>query len=524
MAQLEKRRHEPRPNNILFEKRISNYSIVGLSTNSWVFNQDIVQYSSTATLMPSNGYLNIETLLFFTDKKSVHHLSQTAKCVVVLNQNRVIVVERSEAILMDSYRVNDELFKVTCTLSKEQHMSKFNEIFVGIIESYRHVSQITSGIFYVNKASFYDLSVPRIRGVVNCVHTVRNVNNKLYDHMRTWLKINQAIGMSQVKMCTVEYKSSFITKLQKEFLGFVQVNEFELSLEVICKNFKHLSPRICQPSGEGSNRIKSTSHFGRANNFHEKICTNECLMNYRYSYEYLSNYDVDEVIFPRNFQTNFQEDVLKQSSDASCKQIYSKHEERMHSHCLKYDIYDYVTRLQRMYGPYVSSFSFNHFQMLAQYDEFMKKIDSTSMFESNSENTLVYTSKKDTQVEFLIPKKSTYYFSLLKKLTNLTRCLNRTFLTSSRAMLNYKWTNVMAAPFRNRLGKSIYNCNMTMSINQHGANLVALGTYKASVDHEFGFVSHFRSDDTSQASQEPITNLKFDIENMFFLINSFQKV
>jgi hypothetical protein len=507
---------EPKPNVILFTKSINNTQVVAFSRNSWCFNQELIQYASVLSFDPQTELLHVETLVYFVYQKDQSHLVRVGKCVIIIDPTDVIIISQPEVSLMDSYAGNHLLFKVKCALSKEKHRGLFDKMFVGVIEDESKHPNLSERVVYVNKPSFFNLSAPKKKEIVNCVHTLRGLTPKVFAQMKTWLKINQKLGYSKIKLCAVDYNTTYMHEVKNEFGDFVEINNFELNLGKVCSNYKNASAYVCN-SGE-------SAYFGQASNFHEKVCTNECLINYRYEYEFLTNYDIDEIIFPRNFTTSFHRSVLEANKTSDCREVYQKHETFIDSECFKFNMYDYAMRLHKIYGQNVAFFEFTHFLMLSHYDQVMSAIETENSTIHGSENYIYYDNKKDARVKYMIrTEEEKKYFGLVKKLNNLTRCLNQTYLVENPVKLHYKWTNVIAAPFRNRAGKSLFNCNNTFSINQHSGNMLRTGTHMVRVEDRDGFLSHFRSTDTWSMgmNRESIFSLHFDIEYLFFLIRSF---
>jgi len=76
-------------------------------------------------------------------------------------------------------------------------------------------------------------------------------------------------------------------------------------------------------------------------NSHERLQTNDCLLRLKHEYQYVTNYDVDEIIFPR--QKKFRETSLKCSLNESSMDIKP---DKVHL----YNIYDYTVGLDGLYS------------------------------------------------------------------------------------------------------------------------------------------------------------------------------
>ena len=112
------------------------------------------------------------------------------------------------------------------------------------------------------------------------------------------------------------------------------------------------------------------SHFnmsiGYTSNAHERMNTNDCYMHYRYEYEYVTNYDFDELIFPREFDVK--QIPLMYSNKTKCSALELTHK--------NYDIYEYSTRLFKKFNSNKPScLLFPHVLLVRINENFLIKID-----------------------------------------------------------------------------------------------------------------------------------------------------
>jgi hypothetical protein len=80
-------------------------------------------------------------------------------------------------------------------------------------------------------------------------------------------------------------------------------------------------------------------------NSHERLQTNDCLLRLKHEYQYVTNYDVDEIIFPRKKKFN-RETSLKCSLNESSMDIKPDQVQL-------YNIYDYTVGLDGLYSSYI---------------------------------------------------------------------------------------------------------------------------------------------------------------------------
>lgn len=257
-------------------------------------------------------------------------------------------------------------------------------------------------------------------------------------------------------------------------------------------------------------------------------------MNFKYQYEFLSNYDIDEFIFPRHFDPTYQvkvSDLVERfKKEKNCSEIYNN----LTVTTRPYSLYDYVKSLQKEYGNKVASFQFPNYLVLTKHDYFLQKIYSNQLTEMNKDiSVLSYENpSRNTYLKYEIgsDSQSQRHFNSFKVLGKFVECLNESKL-ANRLDLSNLWRNSIKSCLKNRAGKSIINTDLTISINPHSVTFVEPGATNQSiiVPDEYGFVSHFRVLDIGTATAEnknnvywnTIQQLRLDIEYFLFLVKIF---
>jgi hypothetical protein len=86
--------HENKINQLLVnsEKQI-------FKTNTWLWNEDIFQYSTILSIDPQSNRLETESLVFFGNKNPDNR-NENTKCLILLNNERMIIVKASEIFFM----------------------------------------------------------------------------------------------------------------------------------------------------------------------------------------------------------------------------------------------------------------------------------------------------------------------------------------------------------------------------------------------------------------------------------------
>lgn len=105
------------------------------------------------------------------------------------------------------------------------------------------------------------------------------------------------------------------------------------------------------------------SIFGRVNSL-EKLCDNDCFLTFKYTHEFVTNYDFDEVIFPRKYTTNDLSffDAPTSQDTFNCTLVRSNFDTN------DYSLYSYVQKLKNKYGQNVGCFQFEHVLFVDNFD------------------------------------------------------------------------------------------------------------------------------------------------------------
>ncbi len=242
----------------------------------------------------------------------------------------------------------------------------------------------------------------------------------------------------------------------------------------------------------------------------------------------MTNYDIDEFIFPRYYNTKYHEEICK-NNQTDCKnelKVYSDLTE-IRSH--NFNIYQLAKELTKKHGSNSAFFEFAHFLVLNDYNQFYdllregvrKKYRNKTSFQYNYSGTKLRYSL-DGDADFR-------YAESLVSAISLVDCLNKTFLESKLSVLDPKWTRTLATVFNNRAGKSIFNTEYTLSINQHYAENIKARTKNVNVNKDYGYVSHVRDGDIGSDSKPDnvlkysIQSVRIDVEYLYFIVKIAEK-
>lgn len=206
---------------------------------------------------------------------------------------------------------------------------------------------------------------------------------------------------------------------------------------------------------------------------HEFTATNDCFTNFKYTYEFVTNYDFDELIFPRKNSIN-------NKSDLTCDLSYKS----------DYNIYNYADRLFRIYSKKskknIGTIHFEHVLFVDHTEDFINKI--MKPFIGNSTSRLIGLVQGNNILKLSIKKKN-YNQEIVSKSISTINCLNKTI---NKINMLKKWNKPYGFLINSRYGKSIYNTNFTEIINQHYVDLLEKNATWIRLSINEGFSSHFR--------------------------------
>ena len=242
---------------------------------------------------------------------------------------------------------------------------------------------------------------------------------------------------------------------------------------------------------------------------------NDCYLNYKYEYELLTNYDIDEIIFPRfNFMDN-----LKKFELFDCAG-------EIQNFKLKYNLYNYGINLLNIFGRVnIACLMFKHVGLLQNGPElelFIKGINK--VIENNTEAKVTYYGKKnDSSLTYGILRHNFYQANDVVKYYKINSCLKNSYIKNERVAVEFQ--RHLAVHIDSRYGKSIIHTNLTETLNHHSCDTFTHGL-KYDAPLNYGFISHFRTsiDAFFQSYRTfPFAHVFSDVEYYLFLCNTLGK-
>jgi len=510
-----------KPNHLFVENFARETMII--DKNEWVVQYDIAQYSSIL-VEQLDGSIDIEALFFHSHSKKIDYIRKNVKCLILMprksgdNQtNMMNLIEPFQVLTIDA---EASIWLIKCKIEKVESIHLRSS--VAIIDKNKFENSNSLSLIKTQNPSIFKRSIPKKKQIAQCVHFMYGLNEKRIQNLVEWIFIQRKLNIAKIRLYFNDVPDSdyVINKIREanNDKTFVEIIQYRNKLQEFCR-IKDNTPKELSDTSidEDCKKIFNTT-FSLSNQKHEKINTNDCYLNFKYEYEYTSNYDIDEFVFPRLVQTSDQIklfDSVRQSKNKTCFPMKTNKSE-----LIKYDLYNYTKYLHNLLGG--SSVAYLQFYNTFMLLEFRNLLENILKYTTG--NTIQYP--KDNRTDSLkITDSSKKLIDDFKQMIPLVDCLNETNkITMSSDFYKSKWNNAYSLRSYSRLGKSIFVTDSTLTVNVHGADNVLSGTSVKSVPLNYGFVSHFR--DFLDVGYEAKINsdfdiLKFDLEYYLFFSNLF---
>jgi hypothetical protein len=213
------------------------------------------------------------------------------------------------------------------------------------------------------------------------------------------------------------------------------------------------------------------------------------------------------------------------SEGETCQKVYTNYEKYLYdSGSFDYNIYDYMVSLQEKHGVDVADFRFDNFVFLNEW---------TRVFDEMSQNPgkSNYTHKDLFLNKPIVSERDKRYFASLKKMKNITDCVDRKLLGSKLTGSNRKFANVVAKSMNRYSFKSVHNTENVVYMGHHMALKIKPDTRSLKVPPSDGVMSHFRdhmySSDIKKNKWEKIFSSSIidwivDVELFFLIVKLFK--
>ena len=474
------------------------------SNRKWVINHKIAQYSSYFIQFPS--YFRIESLLILSDYKlEKNQVAESIKCIIRFGDNfdEIYVAKIKQAIhtITQSDEAAHHHTKIICDIVDIQS-NRLKNVNVAIVDT-DYFETFDNVIFQT--PTFIDATQDKLQEVAHCVHMVRNIHHSNFE---TWLTLQKHLGINRQKFYTID--NSLVSFY---FDSSIEIIKYELNFESFCGTCSDVDHTEC-------NKIFSKNFKTDSPQFiwhHERLHTNDCYLSLKYIYEFVTNYDLDELIFPRHHNSSNNFDKCEQNFDCSS----AKNE----------TFYNYSVRLFDAQDKYkVASITFEYVYFLRfndKLEDFFNSINNVLVndtehveTESNFITLTIDSNSDESQRKHLKFVYKPKHYDHMRRILKAYKSLKCLFKTETYDRFN----RFMYIRVDMKMGKSIFNTKYTETISQHHAISASLSNIKSlPLEIEQGFVGHFRDEPFTyfQTTVFEITSIDFDLDYYLFYLSKF---
>jgi hypothetical protein len=238
----------------------SKYRAAVFETNTWIFNDEVMQYSTYAQ-NNSNSSIQIRSIVALSTDKP-----KKLACIISEDDKNFFVYPLAKLmVLNNAFHI---IYLVECVFL-EKDFSNASNIYVAIVEAknYQTNSGVGETLLFAQRPRFY--LDKKQSGVTNCVHTLRDVNSARYKDLLNWLEMNIALGFSSMTFYHIDEDKKVLWQILGHHPNFVEVVDYNLNIESICSRLEQHGLKACKEKYE----FLFKSHYF---NFHERLCTNDC--------------------------------------------------------------------------------------------------------------------------------------------------------------------------------------------------------------------------------------------------------
>lgn len=457
-----------------------NYSFVPFENNKWLFNQNILQFSTVYTVLDNDKIL-VESLVLSLSNDLDNHKSKI-RCGISSDLTDLSLFRPYEIV-----RLVDVLFHVKCKVRLQANWTSRTLIYSSVID----IRDTLRSVINTQLAKFYSSRVEKVKSVYECSGTIRKVNEQLYQSTLTWIKMLKRAGYARVKLISTDFKNnSFLNKLQASSPDFVDIEEYEMNVSVICASMARSMPdrALC----ERTYKHRFELNWNGDNYVHEMTIFHTCFLHAKYQYEYIAMMDPDEFVLPRS--------VNNKPRELTCGGTQRT--------TRSYNIYSYLEdliKVLRIDRSKLGYFYFDNYLFLPRFDEMIKRVNRLNHVELNLANPLNQADK--------------IYLSELDRLYNISSVC----LSSRVSGVERKWKRIFTTRVHKPPGKSIFKTDSIVSVLHHYAHYTKPGKIRVNVPSKYGFLSHIRDLDYGEweKSFESIQEWMIDLEYAIFLVNMF---
>jgi hypothetical protein len=543
------------------QNRSKNQTNTLYSNNEWLINNNIIQYSSYV-ILKSQNQTRIESIIILIEPDATPDLMSnpmspdpvsvsSLRCVVKSKDDNLefhTVTElyhHVENIQHTNFNLMGKMYKVSCHIeTNSDKPDDYTHWTVAIIENKafdetldrfdedRKISPVSYIQFQVAKK--IDGRKAKKKAVAHCVHSVYDLDaitstssvtndNQRLKSMTNFLNLQYSVSMGNIRIYIKRQRSNtdfLLTEIFNDPRKFTLIH-YPLSYAELCK--KPIEFIENHPNSKAYDhmykqcRLAYKLYFQALVvpgtwNMHEVITSNDCYINFRYLYEFVTNFDFDELIIPHRSRMGDKQ-TYYHKMDANNVSM-------CHAEPVKFDIYNYSSHLfQRYSANNVGAILLSHVVMVPFVDDLNQFFITLDLYLKNHSsigfNESISVQYRSIEL-FIRNEEDVDYARDLIRLYSLVKYLNDEYIGKS-SEVSHNFNRAVAIHMPIRLGKAIFNTDFCEVLNVHGPDFNRGNTTEVNnMD-----LLHFREDVdsfTNQYYQLSIKSIFVDMEYYHFIL------
>jgi hypothetical protein len=493
------------------------FTLETFNTDSWIINESLLQYGTIMSLR-EDSQIEIEAILWIAKPKDTE--TKFLKCFVKLNRNETILADVFELVrLQHSDHYGNLMHNAKCLLNVEQYRRVFNnQIVVSMIDLRDFGKFSNKSINLFGKVPmFFNRKLPKEKSVLMCSCALYDIGDVTYEHVLTWAKLNRAMGVKS-QIYTMNYKNPNFQKLKEQHSDTVDVFDYELDTQALCKKHKARNVSECFEKHKFffDERFQTHSFF----HFHNVIMMDNCFLKAKYKYQFMSTLDIDEFVLPRLYPIDYHKKILGKLDNQSithrtkCSKLYKKYTNTTKA----YNLYEYLMQLRNIYGNNSASFVFLNHAFIPEITNRLEKL-------LNHPDTGNYSARDLNLNKDMTSPEDKKYLEYLRRLYTISGCIDSKHSLTPPRGPNKKFSNLIAKSMSFN-HKSIFDTDLCLQVEHHHANIITPGAKYSFVAVEHGMLSHYRDtnydykgDLEDKWLSETIKDYVVDFEMRFFMLH-----
>ena len=510
-----------------FENDVSQY----YQNQHWMFNANVFQYSSYIIISNSSHYL-IETLIFVNNAPIKDVNINYFQCFI----QAIKTSQLFEIKVVATYRlVLDHIHKVVCSFDRILLQEGVKDLAVAVVvkRDFEINANLKSTKFPLSMVNFQIPSIineeyPRLKKVGVCVNFV----SRTYQGIFNWLQMQELFEASTVVMHDGTHNSLRNLVYPKFNPNFVEIRDYNIDESSICYTDLINAKMTANPSNAAIYKSTCTqflrtifSDYGS----HNHLSVNDCYASFYYRYEFVTLYDLDELILPR---ANNVLDIAKSKQKFECSNL-----KNVCSYKPIMNIYDYINDLVKKEFKHdikkLRSIAFHHSVF------FMPSADVQSLLMENlkiivnkikiNQNFYPFILNTDDKYgfrhSFIINEVDKDYAVYLAETYDEIKCLFDKYISNKN--LHHQWIRYVYfhTHFDQRFPKSIHYTQNVQGLFTHDAAHYTKDSIILNPSKENGHMnSHYRDNINvffGANRNFSIINFGIDFDYILFLLQEF---